>query len=205
LNKGTIGAESARLLGSLIVGLTWTLALSRARLPQAQRPMVSVFIDELQDYLALPTDLSDALAQARGLGVALTLAHQYRAQLPPEVRAGIDANARNKIVFGLHGEDAKAMAVMAPELTAADFMSLPRYRVYTSFQAEGRESGWILGQTFPPPVPIRSAVDLRAKSMSRYGRPAETVETEYLEIIKASRSTDGKGYDPKQLGRRKLP
>ena len=30
LNKGIIGQESARLLGSLIVGLTWTLALSRA-------------------------------------------------------------------------------------------------------------------------------------------------------------------------------
>ena len=28
LNKGIIGGECARLLGSLIVGLTWTLALS---------------------------------------------------------------------------------------------------------------------------------------------------------------------------------
>jgi type IV secretory pathway TraG/TraD family ATPase VirD4 len=72
LNKGIIGAESARLLGSLIVGMTWTLALSRANLPKEQRQMVGVYIDELQDYLSLPTDLSDALAQARGLGVALT-------------------------------------------------------------------------------------------------------------------------------------
>jgi len=67
-----------------------------------------VYIDELQDYLTLPTDLSDALAQARGLGVGLTMAHQYREQLPPDIRAGIDANARNKIVFGLNAADAKA-------------------------------------------------------------------------------------------------
>ena len=87
LNKGLIGGESARLLGSLIVGLTWTLALSRAQLPAERRHLVSVYIDELQDYLSLPTDLSDALAQARGLGVGMTLAHQYRDQLPPEVRA----------------------------------------------------------------------------------------------------------------------
>ena len=36
LNRGLIGGESARLIGSLIVGLTWTLALSRAKLPPAQ-------------------------------------------------------------------------------------------------------------------------------------------------------------------------
>jgi hypothetical protein len=36
LNKGLIGGESAKLLGSLIVGLTWTLALSRAGIPEEQ-------------------------------------------------------------------------------------------------------------------------------------------------------------------------
>ena len=54
LNKGIIGGESARLLGSLIVGMTWTLALSRAKIPPEKRHIVSVYIDELQDYLSLP-------------------------------------------------------------------------------------------------------------------------------------------------------
>lgn len=105
LNRGVVGNEAGRLLGSLIIGLTWTLALSRANLPPERRHLVSVYIDELQDYLSLPTDLSNALAQARGLGVGMTLAHQYRDQLPPEVRAGVDANCRNKIVFGLNSKD----------------------------------------------------------------------------------------------------
>ena len=81
LNRGVVGGESARLLGSLIIGLTWTLALSRANLPPERRHLVSVYIDELQDYLSLPTDLSDALAQARGLGVGMTLAHQLVGKL----------------------------------------------------------------------------------------------------------------------------
>lgn len=110
LNRGVTGGESARLLGSLIVGLTWTLALSRANLPPERRSLVSVYIDELQDYLSLPTDLSDALAQARGLGVGMALAHQYRDQLPTEIKAGIDANCRNKIVFGLNSKDATALS-----------------------------------------------------------------------------------------------
>jgi hypothetical protein len=180
LNKGQIGSESARLLGSLIVGKTWTLALSRASLPPEQRHLVSVYIDELQDYLSLPTDLSDALAQARGLGVGLTLAHQYREQLPPDIRAGVDANARNKIVFGLNAADAKVMAAMAPELSAEDFMLLPRYSVYATFQSGGKRVGWVQGQTLPAPVASGQAAELRAKSMAAYGKPAEEIEAEYL-------------------------
>ncbi|TGY82829.1 type IV secretory system conjugative DNA transfer family protein, partial [Petralouisia muris] len=145
------------LLGSLIVGLTWTLALSRASIPAEKRHIVEIYIDELQDYISLPTDISDALAQARGLGVGLTLAHQYRDQLPLDIRSGVDANARNKIVFGLNSKDAKDMAAMAPELTAEDFMALPRYQIYTSFQSGGRNTGWVQGRTLPPPPALRDA------------------------------------------------
>ena len=132
LNKGVIGPECAKLLGSLIIGLVWILALSRTKLPPERRHIVNVFVDELQDYIALPTDLADALAQARGLGVSLTMAHQYRNQLPTSIRSAIDANARNKIVFGLNIWDAKDMAAMASELEAQDFTALPRYHVYTN-------------------------------------------------------------------------
>jgi energy-coupling factor transporter ATP-binding protein EcfA2 len=202
LNRGIIGAESARLLGSLIIGLTWTLALSRASIPPERRHIVNVYIDELQDYLSLPTDLSDALAQARGLGMALTLAHQYREQLPPEIRAGVDANARNKIVFGLNSKDAKDMAAMAPELEPVDFMTLPRYQIYTSFHQDGRNTGWIQGQTMPAPPPIQTAAELKARSMSKYGKPAEEVEAEYLEILTKDSPTDT-DLDDGAIGRRK--
>ena len=183
LNKGLIGGESARLLGSLVVGLTWTLALGRANIPAERRHLVSIFIDELQDYLSLPTDLSDALAQARGLGVGLTLAHQYRDQLPPEIRAGVDANCRNKIVFGLSSKDAKDIAAMAPELAAEDFMALPRYQIYTSFQQGGRNTGWVLGKTLPPTPTLRDPVELYARSIAAYGVPAKEVETAYLKMF----------------------
>jgi len=183
LNKGVIGSESARLLGSLLVSMLWTIALSRANIPQAQRHIVSVYIDELQDYLALPTNLSSALAQARGMGLSLVLSHQYREQLPPDIRAGIDANCLNKIVFSLNVGDAKAMAAMAPELEPVDFMSLPRYQIYTSFQSSGKATGWVQGKTLPPPTATRLAADLRAKSMTTYGRPIEEIEREYLEQL----------------------
>lgn len=205
LNKGLTGGESARLLGSLIVGLTWTLALSRASIPAEKRHIVEIYIDELQDYISLPTDISDALAQARGLGVGLTLAHQYRDQLPINIRSGVDANARNKIVFGLNSKDAKDMAAMAPELTAEDFMALPRYQIYASFQSNGKNVGWVQGKTLPPPPALRDAAELKAKSQATYGIPAEQIEEEYLSIFTANNQTTGENPGDVNIGRRKKP
>ena len=205
LNKGITGGETSRLIGSLIVGLTWTLALSRAGIPAEKRHIVSIFIDELQDYLSLPTDLSDALAQARGLGVGLTLAHQYRDQLPMGIRSGIDANARNKIVFGLNSKDAKDMAAMAPELTAEDFMALPRYQIYTSFQSGGRNTGWVQGRTLPPPPALRDAADLKARSQAAYGIPPEQTEEEYLSIFTTNSKTAEENPGDINIGRKKRP
>lgn len=205
LNKGITGGETSRLIGSLIVGLTWTLALSRAGIPAEKRHIVSIFIEELQDYLSLPTDLSDALAQARGLGVGLTLAHQYRDQLPTGIRSGIDANARNKIVFGLNSRDAKDMAAMAAGLTAEDFMALPRYQIYTSFQSSGRNTGWIQGKTLPPPPALRDAADLKAKCQATYGIPAEQIEEEYLNIFTTNNHTAEENPGDINIGRKKRP
>ena len=70
---------------------------------------------------------------------------------------------------------------MAPELTALDFMNLPRYEVYTNFMSDGKATGWIRGTTFPPGPAIRSSVELRARCQSRYGVPAELLTLEILE------------------------
>lgn len=204
LNKGITGGGTSRLIGSLIVGLTWTLALSRAGIPAEKRHIVSIFIDELQDYLSLPTDLSDALAQARGLGIGLTLAHQYRDQLPLDIRSGIDANARNKIVFGLNSRDAKDMAAMAPELSAEDFMALPRYQIYASIQSNGRNTGWVQGKTLPPPPALREAAELKAMSQATYGIPAEQVEEDYLKLFGDGGEAPPEWEDA-AIGRRKRP
>lgn len=197
LNKGTIGTETARLLGSLIVGQFWTLALSRAGLSPEKRHIVDAYIDEVQDYLALPTNLADALSQARGLGVGLTVAHQYRAQLPPALKAGIDANARNKIIFGLNATDAKDMAQMATleKLEALDFMLLPRFGVYANLQERGRQTGWISGSTLPAPPSTISAAEVRAKSQMKYGTDAKTTEQAFLDMLGYSKVATGKKVD----------
>ncbi|WP_223913168.1 type IV secretory system conjugative DNA transfer family protein [Actinomyces capricornis] len=196
LNKGVLGAESARLLGSLLIGQLWPLILARAALPPERRHIVSIYIDEVQDYLALPGDLADALAQARSLGVAFHLAHQYRAQLPSALRAGIDTNARNKIIFSLSASDASEMARQATGLEAADFQLLPRFAVYARTLYQGHLQTWAMATTMPLPPPTADPVELHAASTARYGQDARDVETGLLERLGATPQTTGGSAPP---------
>ena len=191
LNKGVLGAESARLLGSLLVGQLWPLILARAAVEPSRRHVVSVFIDEVQDYLSLPGSLADALAQARSLGTAFHLAHQYRGQLPAALKAGIDANARNKIIFSLSAADAAELARQAIGLEAADFQLLPRFGVYARTMHHGRENPWCQATTLPPTPPTQDALALRASSQARYGQDAAQVEAALLARIGQHGETTG--------------
>ncbi len=203
LNRGTVGAESARLLGSLVVGLTWTLALSRANVAPERRHLVSLYIDELQDYLTLPTDLSDALAQARGLGVGITMAHQYRAQLPLRDSCGIDANARNKIIFGLNASDAREIATMAPGLKRWILCSCQDIKsIQILCRVVDRLAGYRARQS-PPPA-LHTAAEIKARSQTRYGRSSGEVEAEYLKLFEEAPSLIGPDLDDSVIGRRKI-
>ena len=197
LNKGVLGAESARLLGSLLVGQLWPLILARAAVEPSRRHVVSVFIDEVQDYLSLPGSLADALAQARSLGAAFHLAHQYRGQLPAALKAGIDANARNKIIFSLSAADAAELARQAIGLEAADFQLLPRFGVYARTMHHGRENPWCQATTLPPTPPTQDALALRASSQARYGQ--DTAQTEAALLARIGQHGETTGADVAQI------
>src|SRR5262249_729259 len=131
LAKGLIGPEAAALLGSLFVAELWQTVLERAGIRPERRHPIVLYADEFQDYVHLPTDMSDALGQARGLGVGLTLAHQHLAQLPTGLRSAVMANARSRACFQMAADDAQAMARLSGgELSAEDFQRLRRYEAY---------------------------------------------------------------------------
>ena len=55
LPKGTLGEETAQLVGSFLVAATWQAASRRAGIPQHQRADAGLYIDECQNFLPCPT------------------------------------------------------------------------------------------------------------------------------------------------------
>ena len=183
LNQGLLGAGAARLLGTLLVSQLWQHLLARQAQPAERRQIVSVYIDEVQAFLAgLPGSLADALAQARSLGAAFHLAHQYRGQLSTEMMQAVETNTRSKVYFALSATDAAAAARLAPELEAADFQLLAQYQAYATVMHHGRRSGWFSLATRPAPPAVRDPALLYAASHARYGIPAEQTEAELIAL-----------------------
>ncbi len=183
LPKGVLGPETAGLVGSMVVAQVWHAAQARAQIAPDRRHPVSVTIDEFQDFLHLPTDLGDVLAQARGLGVGITLAHQHLAQLSPDLRAGVMANARNRVCFRLSSDDAAVMARTADKLDGKDFQALGRYEIYASLVAEGEGQTFASAATRPLMQATNDADRIRRMSRERYGRPVAEVDAELSTLV----------------------
>ena len=200
LNQGLLGAGAARLLGTLLVSQLWQHLLARQAEPPERRQIVSVYIDEVQAFLAgLPGSLADALAQARSLGAAFHLAHQYRGQLSTEMMQAVETNTRSKVYFALSATDAAAAARLAPELEAADFQLLVQYQAYATVMHHGRRSGWFSLATRPAPPAVRDPALLYAASHARYGVPAEQTEAELIAL------TNGTAPSAAEANERRTP
>ncbi len=170
LNEALIGSGAATLLGSLIVAELFMATQERASEKHPAKRPGMVFIDEVQNYLHLPTPLDAALAMFRSYGVGLHLAHQYRKQLSPTMRAAFDSNARSKVCFALEEDDARDMARQAPALSAEDFQTLPVYEIYTRLIAGSIPAGWCSARALPPAPMVGAATQIRAASRAQYGR-----------------------------------
>lgn len=186
LRKGRLGGEAARLLGSLVVATLWQAIQGRTALPPPERTPIMVYVDELQDYLHLPTDLPDALAQARGLSVGFTVAHQFLTQLPPAMRAAVLGTVRSRVCFQLGHDDALVMAKGHPELVAEDLSALGAFQVYASLFAEQRVTPYASGRTLPAPAAISRGSEIRRASRTRYGQRLSVVETDLAGLLGSS-------------------
>lgn len=198
LRRGVIGAEAASLLGSLVVAELWQATQERAVVAPERRHPVMVYIDEVQNYLHLPTDLADGLAQARGLGVGFTLAHQFLGQLSPAMRSAVLVNARSRVAFQTAHADAVELAKGHPELAAVDFTALGRHEVYASLYAGGQVTPYASGRTLAPVAPSSDPDVLRHLSRARYGRPLDEVERGFAEMLSFSAVADQGGADERQ-------
>jgi hypothetical protein len=109
LSRGRLGEESARILGGLVTSSIELAAESRQEIwPPGRRRRFEIFCDEFHGYMAA-SSLRELLAEGRGYGITLTVAHQSLAQLDPALQAAILTNTKVRACFRVSVHDAEIM------------------------------------------------------------------------------------------------
>lgn len=183
LQPGVLGKESAQLLGAILVSELWQAIRERASVPEPARVPVICYIDECQEYLKMPTDIGEALAQARSLRAGFVLAHQYQKQLPAAMLDAFRNNCRSIVAFQLAAGDAKDMAAGQSLLAPEDFSALPAYGIYSRLIRDNSVQPWVSGTTLAP-APVTSHPDrIRQLSRQQFGQPLGDIEAGFAALL----------------------
>lgn len=136
LSHGSIGEDSASLLGALLVTSIGHAAFSRANQLETDRRPFFLYVDEFQTFTTLA--VADMLSGLRKFSVGMVLAHQYLHQLEPDVLHAVMGNAGTLISFRLGAHDANLIArEFEPRFGRIDLINLPNHHVYVKLLVDG--------------------------------------------------------------------
>lgn len=149
LAKGSIGEDTANLLGSLLISRFDLAALSRADTPETGRREFILYMDEFHNFTT--QSLVFMLSELRKYRLSLVLAHQYLSQLERRIRDAILGNVGTIILFRIGAADAEELAPeFYPTFKATDLTDLPNYSIYLKLMIDGKISPPFSAVTLPP-------------------------------------------------------
>jgi hypothetical protein len=198
LNSVRIGRQAAGIMGTLIMNALW----GAIRTTPHERP-VMLYMDEFQNFVTLPTDPSEMLAQSRSFGLGMVLAHQNLSQISnQELRSAVLANCRSKVIFQTTANDARTMAAeLGSQINADDLQNLQFREAIARVMTESGVSQAFTMKTKNATPETGNASWAIEQSRARYGRPVSEVE----KAMEARRSdTKADESERPTMGRRSL-
>lgn len=136
LARGILGSDTSDLLGSLLTSTISLAAMSRQSLPSDKRVPAFLYLDEFEHFLTPAT--ADLLSVVRKVGLSVTLANQYLAQLPDGTRAAIMGNVGTLICFRVRPEDAMLLSrQFGNDFMPSEFQDLANHDVLVQMMIWG--------------------------------------------------------------------
>jgi type IV secretory pathway TraG/TraD family ATPase VirD4 len=175
LSKGALGEGPAHLLGALLITALAQAALSRRDLAEADRKPFHIYADEFQSFAT--TSFGLILSEARKYGLTLTLAHQYLAQLPDDLRDAVFGNVGSLLAFRVGAQDAPILARQLDIANEAALKEQSNYKALGSILLNGVPSRAFQLECFEPPEALHMrAHRLMAHSRLRFGRDRHIID-----------------------------
>jgi len=138
LSRGLVGEDNASLLGALLVTKIQLAAMSRADIAAEQREPFYLYVDEFQNFAT--DSFATILSEARKYGLNLTVANQYIAQMPVEVKDAVFGNVGSIIAFRMSADDARTMLkYFEPKFLEYDLVHMHNRHFVISMTIEGEK------------------------------------------------------------------
>ncbi len=185
LSKGRTGELNSKLLGMIFVMKFQAAAMSRASVPNEERPDFSLYVDEFQNF---STDsFADILSEARKYGLNLIVANQFTTQLTDEIRDAVFGNVGSIVSFRVGTNDAEFLAKQfAPVFDMDDLQRLPNYNTVARMLIGGVPAQPFSMAIMPPLGTPNKQLGQALKQLSaaKFGRPKAIVAKEIFDRLK---------------------
>jgi hypothetical protein len=166
--------------------------MSRANIPEKDRVDFYLYVDEFQNFAT--DSFATILSEARKYRLNLTMANQYIAQMPEEVRDAVFGNVGSVISFQVGFDDADYLSSQyGEEVLPNDLVSLSKFNAYTRLLIDGMPSRTFSMETLPPPqlqVEEGRLEKIIKLARERYATPRDIVEDKIRRWSEGAREED---------------
>lgn len=178
ISKGTLGEDTCKIIGSLLVTHIQLASLYRASQPEHTRIPFYLYVDEVQNFIS--PSFMEMLSECRKFGLGVFLTNQYLHQLPIPLQESILSNVGTIISFRVGSSDAFVLSKdLYPYFNQEDLINLPRYSIYIKLCIDGQTSKPFSADTFSLPQPTKTYVqEIINYSRNRYAKPKAEIEEE---------------------------
>lgn len=140
LAKGRLGADTANVVGGVIVSTLAHAALSRENVAEHDRLPYFLFVDECHSFTT--ESLADMLSELRKYRLGLVLTTQHGSQLDVSVQDSVFGNVGTVMAFRVGAHDAPMLVKQFGDetLRSKDLVNLANYEMFVRLMIDGRQS-----------------------------------------------------------------
>lgn len=197
LSKGKTGDLNSKLLGMIFVMQFQVAAMSRANVPEDQRPDFCLYVDEFQNF---STDsFATIMSEARKYHLNLIVANQFTTQLTEEIRDAVFGNMGTIVSFRIGQNDVESLSrYFQPLFDGDDLLRVPNFNTIVRTLIGGVPTQPFSMATLPTlGKPNEKLADaLKQLSAAKYGRPKAKVAAEIFERLAVKEQPKPAGTAP---------